>query len=95
MKEDIPGLRQGNSSKVAAVITHEDRVYIIAHELDKGTVGNLHIAEDDELVEFIGKKGVVCGIALLDQKMSSLLYNLCSLGSDVYDHKLPPVFVHS
>jgi len=92
VEKDIFRLRGRNTSEVPAVVAQENHVYIIAHKLDKGIVRNIHIAVDNDLLQFIGKKGMIGCIALLDQEMPPLLDDSCALCSDIYDHVPPPVF---
>jgi len=51
-----------------------------------GGGGEFDVAEEDDLFEFLDKKGVIGVFSLFDQKMAPFLHNPASLGADVYAH---------
>lgn len=76
----------GNAPEIAATVSEEYHIDAAAQKPHEGLVRNVHIAEDDNLGEFVGEKGMMDGIILPDQKMPPLLHDLRSLGFDIYDH---------
>jgi len=92
MKKDILRFRRRYSPQVSASETQKNDVNAIAHQLSQCLVRDLHITENNELIELVGEEGMVNGIAFPDEQMPSLLDNSRALGPDVNHHGKSPPF---
>jgi hypothetical protein len=92
VQKNVARFGSSEAAQVSPAPGKKNGVYLMPQNLREGTVGDLDIPEEDDLLQFVGKQGVIGGLAFFDQQMVPFFNEPCSLCVDVNNHDDFPPF---